>query len=283
MSSIKSKKLSRFVTGWISNLAKRHCTIVPYPRVSHSQLVQQAVTRRRPFNSQGSGFRDALIWHTVLELVNKHNRKVVLLTDDKDFRDKKGRLHPDLRKDLTDLRKEEDQVILIPSLSSFLDKYVRPGLPKIFESHPAEVLDHLGIGIADTVTTKANETFSGQIMQAEELHLPWQYEDIHLSSIVDCSDLEISDVRKVPNDRYLLRGHASFECEFDAYMFKADVYTLDDVDVYEFDWNKHYAWVATTETLRCDFELIVDSPTSGKVELEILSMSLEGFEDLPEW
>ena len=279
----QGQEVNSFRSRLHTQLCNAHCIIAPYPEVSHKELVAQAVTRRRPFDSQGSGYRDALIWHSIIDLLNKYNRKIVFVTDDKDFRDRNRKLHPQLRKDLTDRGHDKSDVILVTSLWGFLDRYIRPSLTNVFESYPAEVLNHLDVDLMDTITIKANETFSGKTMYAEDLHLWWQYEDLHFNSVLDSSNLEITDVREVTKSRYLLRGHVSLECELEGYVHKSDTYIVEDLDVYEFDWNKHYSWVGTTQPVRCEIELSVDSFASVRVSVEVLSMSLEGYEDLPNW
>ena len=77
-----------------------HCKIVTYPDVSLKELVKKAVSRHRPFDDHGSGFRDALIWHSILELTNAPNDDIALISNDKAFRDARDKLHPNLRMDL---------------------------------------------------------------------------------------------------------------------------------------------------------------------------------------
>src|SRR3954454_947193 len=52
---------------WLRELLERHrVNVAPIPEISR-QLVHRAIQRRRPFDAEGkTGFRDALIWETVL-------------------------------------------------------------------------------------------------------------------------------------------------------------------------------------------------------------------------
>lgn len=45
------------------------CRIQPLPTVAHESLVQRALDRRKPFAINGVGYRDALLWESVLCLV----------------------------------------------------------------------------------------------------------------------------------------------------------------------------------------------------------------------
>jgi hypothetical protein len=78
--------------------------LLPYPDVSHRQVVARALARRRPFDEDGhDGYRDALIWETVLALARTlpHSRITLVSRNRKDFADDHGdALHPHLRADV---------------------------------------------------------------------------------------------------------------------------------------------------------------------------------------
>jgi hypothetical protein len=44
-------------------------TILPYPNTSHERLVTRALQRRKPFRNDGAGYRDTLVWESVLPLL----------------------------------------------------------------------------------------------------------------------------------------------------------------------------------------------------------------------
>jgi PIN domain len=54
----------------------------PSPEVAHDELIDLALARRQPFDKDGGGYRDALLWHIVAELaVAGHD--VALVSGDK--------------------------------------------------------------------------------------------------------------------------------------------------------------------------------------------------------
>jgi hypothetical protein len=78
--------------------------ILPYPAVDHRTVVARALARRRPFDAKGrNGYRDALIWETVLELARGLSEGRVLLCtrNSKDFGERG--LHADLRAEVASL------------------------------------------------------------------------------------------------------------------------------------------------------------------------------------
>jgi hypothetical protein len=85
------------------NLEDIKATIVEPPAVDHMVLVERAVSRRRPCNENGDGYRDSLNWMTVLALAAKYpdDELVWVSENSKDFggHDKDG-LHDDLLQEL---------------------------------------------------------------------------------------------------------------------------------------------------------------------------------------
>lgn len=54
--------------------------ILNYPDVPHEVIVRRAISRRRPFDESGSGYRDTLIWLCALELAGNTEGRVILVT-----------------------------------------------------------------------------------------------------------------------------------------------------------------------------------------------------------
>lgn len=88
-------------------LTKLGAAILPPADISHRTLVQRATSRRRPMNSKGDGYRDALNWLTVLSLAEQHpgSRVIWVSNNTRDFGapDDPSRLHDHLIEDLTEL------------------------------------------------------------------------------------------------------------------------------------------------------------------------------------
>ena len=70
-------------------------SVLPWPTATHDELVRRAVTRTRPFDEKGGGYRDALIWHDVLALA-RDGSDVALVTSDRAFLGDDGGLAPSL-------------------------------------------------------------------------------------------------------------------------------------------------------------------------------------------
>lgn len=69
------------------------------PEISHDEVSQRAIDRHPPFDQNGGGYRDALHWYTVLDIIREHpDEAVVLVSNDDGYQSSKGsgELHPKL-------------------------------------------------------------------------------------------------------------------------------------------------------------------------------------------
>ena len=115
----------------IAQFNSPNCSIIGYPDTPHEDLVKRATTRRKPFNQNGAGYRDSLIWETTLSLATELNTQVALLSGNtNDFWDERGTLHQDLIEDLVDRKLPRDKVILVSSLEDFVNTYIDPVLTR---------------------------------------------------------------------------------------------------------------------------------------------------------
>jgi hypothetical protein len=121
---------------WLhAHLTERRVRTPALPATNLAQLVEHSVAERRPWQANSKGFRDALIWHTVLELAAKDD--VILITDNwRDFAESeqaKDVLHPDLRSDVAALGHDEDRVRIVPSLLLYIEQHVAPAERQLLE------------------------------------------------------------------------------------------------------------------------------------------------------
>ena len=65
-------------------LGSLNARILPYPGVSHEVLVRRALAPSKPFVSGGRGYRDALIWFSVLELAQDSDREISFISTNLD-------------------------------------------------------------------------------------------------------------------------------------------------------------------------------------------------------
>ncbi|WP_431795245.1 PIN domain-containing protein [Microbacterium enclense] len=133
--------------------------ILAWPQTPHQQLVERASRRRPPFDSTGGGYRDSLVWESILELVRR-GEDVVFATADKIFSGADGDLAFELVEEIAPLA---GNVTLVRELPSWL----RSNLPW------------------------RSSTVNESLALAQDEHFARYYteSDIHEALIPDASDL----------------------------------------------------------------------------------------------
>jgi hypothetical protein len=96
--------------------------IAPIPGVQLSELVDRAIRRLVPFNEKGNGFRDALIWESVVDSAWSAAQVVLISNDSSAFAEssRSAELHGDLKAEL-EQRGCRGTVLLVASVVGFLD------------------------------------------------------------------------------------------------------------------------------------------------------------------
>ena len=253
-------------------------SVLPYPDVSHQELTERAIHRRKPFDSKGSGHRDALIWEAVLTLADKDDDQVVLLSNDGAFNDGKGLLSSELKAELVQRGLEQSKVVLMPSIDEFVKSYIQPELKVILESEETEALTRVfDMDPDEDLALWVQDEWARKEWTGEELGLRWEYETLFLSIINGVSQWERLETSEITEDEYLLSTSAILDCEFDAFVPKAYTYGLEDFSVNNFDWNRHYAEGSTTVVLQCKLDLVVKfAEDNHPPQISLLSVELVG-------
>ena len=258
-----------------SMFVETNCSLLDYPDLPHKELVRRATERRRPFNENGSGYRDSLIWESMLALVAYSDTPAVLISADKIFSNDKGKLHSDLVRDMLSRGQSTLKVKLACSLADFIDEYVRPNLKKVMEANPMQALNDRGISLDGEIKSSVERIYASKEWEADQLRLPWDYEGLLLTSVEDVDDLAATDIREVDEDTLLLEVGATLSCIFDVFVSKWEAYLDEDLDIIEPDWNKHYVWASISLVLNVTLDFLVDISDPKDVSVEMLSMDVE--------
>lgn len=123
-----SKKVRDFRDQLVSLFEDTGGWIMDHPEVPHDTLVKRSVRGVKPFGGKNDGYRDALIWFSVLEAVSDAKRDELELlyfgtSNSNDFSVKEStppRLHQDLADDLLAREFLEDDVVLFVSLGDII-------------------------------------------------------------------------------------------------------------------------------------------------------------------
>ena len=267
----------------LSHLGMTESHIIDYPDTPHETLVKRATSRKRPFDDNGSGYRDALIWESVLELAKQVKGPIVLVTKDKDFREESSNLHGDLIKDLERLGLPEDKVTLATDLAGLVDQHVRPNLGTLPWESSLQYLAQGGVNLEESITRILLDACSGKEWEPAELGIPWEYESPTLAMIADVSGLTVIDIGQLNSSQVLVKVEAEVIAEFDVFVYKPDWYTSEDsrLTVVEFDWNDHYVWAEIPLPLHCNLDLVIDVSNPEQQEVRNVSVEFQPIEFPP--
>lgn len=254
-----------------------------YPDVSHKDIVQRALERKKPFKSDGKdGYRDYLIWLTFVDVVSRYSMEdaCFITLNTRDFSDKenKDKLHPQLEKDLKDKDIDLTRIHYFTSLKNFIEKEVKPKLQDIEEHEKlisALMADNLGFmvplkeAIVREILGLELEGYDIVFMDDGENHSVDQVEEIF--------DLKIEDISEISHTEYLLTMEAQALCNISFYIFKADYYSGEDfsqIFIVDSEWNKYYMLAEELMGLAISLEVIYDLEKK-----KITSMNIQNVDD----
>lgn len=183
---------------------------LPYPEVSHEVVVQRALQCRKPFKNSGDGYRDSLIWHSVLELLEKEPGRLCFITANKSDFGKAPTLYSDLQSDI----KDDSSIELFNTLEKFNVAKIIP----MFER-----LEDLIRRIGDRTFTSfsLHHWIDESIVDAINEHgkavffvgLEPDHGSVFASKLKACNKVIVDDVRLLPSQDILVMAHADILLE----------------------------------------------------------------------
>lgn len=272
--------------------------IIQVPTTSHQEILTRAMLRRPPFDKDGrDGYRDALIWYSLLDVAKRDHAGVVFVTNNtSDFcmgKSRKGKppvLHPELVKDLAEVSATAVAVLAtnVNEIGARVDEVecriaqttagdevatdgrqpgqgaqlsTKEGLPAFKKPGDDDVQAAL-VRCIDTIVAGVDAPNPG--WWGSDLEDGWQFRSI----------LEDEQLRVVSIDpewwtlEFTTEGTdwAEFTATVDAvvtmdgFAFKADVYVEDQIsfDIQDSDWNDHYMHVLEYHEARLEFRLLLN-------------------------
>lgn len=251
--------------------------IPPPPEVSIRDLLSKEIDVRKPFDRQGTGFRDALIWETVRELcgnLGDPSTPVVFVTSNHtDFCSKKGGgLHPDLRQDLT----ASQALDVVPSLHHLLEHDAVAPIAEAFrvleDSFTPERIEELvDSAIADLHGVDVEEALGVYIGDGMyEVPISTGLSSPAFEEIMFEGDTISSEIYKA-GDELTIRVTVDADCTFDGYVDKSDYFLHDDTSGFSAleDWNDHVFRASVRGRLRFKFSASFTDATTDDIVLSL--------------
>ena len=166
------------------NLSKLPASVQEPPSVGHMVLVERATSRRRPCNREGDGYRDTLIWLSILEIVGDDDEAEVALvsnnTNDFGREGRSSQLHQDLIEDL-DAINASTRVRWFTTIQDLVSEIAKDRADA--EDLSKVSTDLVRTSVSDYVRTTLFAELSGRSLSLRRCALPRDVEGAVLSAI----------------------------------------------------------------------------------------------------
>ncbi len=252
-------------------------SIIDYPELPHAELAERAFWRKAPFDAEGRGYQDTLIWQSVVDLALETNDLVVLVTNDKDFR-LGDDLHPDLAADLTRLGIPRERIVLVKQASEIAEQFAELRKRDLDQLLRAEIIDGFKKGqfrrtdIHEALGMAVQDKLQYRELDPISVDLPGEFESPMIESVQDISDVEITTISALDDEGIKLLISLTFnaECEIWGVMFKPDTYIRDDDDIriLTFDYNRTHSEMTATRSLLIYADAVF-APEDASINLDI--------------
>jgi len=258
-------------------------TILPYPNTSHEVISQRAIEHRKPFKENGAGYRDTLIWESILSLFNDDNSQVYFVTNNsKDFGEG-PKVHHDLLQDLDRLKIKNENVRIFKTLKDLNQELIIPNLEhleemiKKFSNNEVPEFSLQTWIENDLWEILEKEGFGWSIVGLEEIDVVCEVE-----AIDDIYSTEINDIRKLPSGNLLLVVIAKVAVALYVMAEREDFYCNEDVREF-FGYNPSHEDVMeeyTSVDQIVSFSLIIEKESYKVISSKIDQLTYYSFAEL---
>lgn len=247
----------RYRNWLLSELERMGAEILPYPTVSHKDVVRRELQRRRPFRRKGSGYRDYLIWETIRRQMVLGTERLAFITANSTDFGEAPRLASDLADDLMNVHRFE----LFSSLKTFNEEKVLPklkladGLKKRLEEESGATLD-----IFEFLQSELLGMLQLEELQQIVVGFPDGVGSVYASSIAVFHDIKIQDLRELSDDEKLLMIAVEIDAEFGVDVDWDDYQHHSEVREWMGEGEPEFSWSSTqvVERLKVEMRLVLD-------------------------
>jgi hypothetical protein len=184
------------------------------PNVPHETLVRRALDRRKPFTEKGTGYRDALIWETVLQVAEQETSMVYFVTGNTHDFCLGGNLHPDLVHDLEQRQIPENRLKLFDTLDNLNVALVLPKLQHLESVLKEMEKDEWGsFRLEDWILNNLGELLRDERIAGHLSKLASEGSVVHGPTIKIVKQHLIDDVREIPDGNILVGARTGLVVE----------------------------------------------------------------------
>lgn len=261
----------------------------PYPNVSHDDIVNRALLRKKPFKEDGkNGYRDYLVWRTFTNFVcsqgNKDDDYYFLTLNTSDFSDRadKTKLHSDLQEELSALNLGNKKVHYYSLLTNFFEEVIEPILKHIEND---ERLSEFFMKSETTFVQPITKFLESELhsLNVSDYEIPFWGENPEISDIADVEIEDIESIAEMGENEYRVQLRAGAYISFSTYICKSELAALSNrelkhINIADGNWNDHYALVENDVHLDIDVEVLLiivqsgDSTTDGQITISAIEI-----------
>ena len=251
----------------------------PYPNVPHRDVVNRSLQRKKPFKPDGRvGYRDYLVWRTVLEIVARSVDEVHFISaNSTDFADEQDRnkLHSDLLDEMKSLGIDESKLKYWATLKDFIEEVVKPALEQLDEEkNMIEKLTRDHENFMLPVSIYVINTLKGFDVSGYDVIVPGE---MPLVEDVDMPDkIMIEGISKIDDSKVLVEVSSYFFSIIESRATKAEVVAMSKVELENSTINALDAKIVEIHTdvsLQADIEVIYDTKNQQICSIEIVDVS----------
>ena len=250
--------------------------------VDVEMILQRDLARKKPFADSGKGFRDALVWETVVDVLANSDAsdQVFFVTNNSnDYCDSSGALLPQLLAEVqhadgelirvADLDELLEHVQLAPQVASLArtDEQLATFLATAAGEEESRALPvgevvknavmHALEDLAGEEVETSNDATSGLDFTA--LNIPSHLEGLSIDVIEpDEFTLTWQTYETYDDTTYLIQAEIHASVSLVGFAYKGDAISLEEekqVHILEFDWNDHMSHVATSTEAKLTFQM----------------------------
>jgi len=262
----------------LRNLQRVNAQVVDYPEVAHAELMERALARKKPFRkSDTGGYRDTLIWMTILQKLSEHARISFITSNTTDFSDPSNKinLHPHLVEDINELGQDTGEISFFITLDSFVEQHIRPTLELLDNTRTQIENDtYEEFNLHDLLVSHLMETIEHIDLEPTDIGFPLEYESPTISAIEDVLNIRNVDARRLSDNEILVSFSAEIEGVFTFFIYKSDYYSLsyDNLEIWDNDWNKWYMLASATAQIELSMNFTYNPELHKVTSSEIIQV-----------
>lgn len=251
-----------------SIIKQNKITILEYPDVPHEVIAKKAMLKKKPFNENEKGYRDALIWENVKSLISEEEIElpatpelIFITKNHKDFLDNNS-LHSDLIEDLENQSLNTESIEIVESLAIFKDRFMNYYLnnSKAFKEK-LEKNDFWDFELKQEVLDFLSEELTNKYLDNYHSFAPFANDDPTINYVGDEIEIKNIEVKKINSKQYLIDLTVNVDIEFDFYVDKSDYWSSNDTSfsIIDLNWNDHVIAASDTAKIEIDLSIIINN------------------------